>query len=56
MHTRIMIGGHVEACEHCGQWRPALSQMLGTAKAGNPFCFPEYIDGEMKRLSVRYHR
>ncbi|WP_256754753.1 Fic family protein [Mesorhizobium sp. Mes31] len=21
-----------------------------TAKAGNPFCFPEYIDGEMKRL------
>jgi len=21
-----------------------------TAKGGNPFCFPEYIDGEMKRL------
>ncbi len=21
-----------------------------TSKAGNPFCFPEYIDGEMKRL------
>lgn len=21
-----------------------------TAKSGNPFCFPEYIDGEMKRL------